>query len=189
MGIFNSDEENKREQIYKKILNSFKKNKLDSFLIHELQHAYDDFRSEGKVYIEKTNIEFKKKYGDQNQKRENLSKEGKMQFYKDYLSLPFEAWARFSQVMNDIEFTKVETDIINDTLVPSVKMRSLKGILIEFFNHKDMVWIALFKEKYPNSESKLTKIQKRMINAISSFWHKEKENIEKINKKNYEKIK
>ncbi len=70
-----------------------------SVLLHELQHAYDDFRSKGKYTHDKLSQDYYKKlkyaYDDVKSK---MSEEER----KIYLSLPHEYWARFNEFLSDI---------------------------------------------------------------------------------------
>ena len=67
-------------------------------LIHELQHAYDYFRSKGRDATDKKSMRL---YSDF-----SLSEE---QYQKLYYSVPHEYWARFAEVVNFLRFVQKPT--------------------------------------------------------------------------------
>lgn len=68
-----------------------------NLIVHELQHAYDSFRSKGKYKSDQLSKKF---YGELKKDPKNYisTKEGK----EIYLMLPHEYWARFSQFISKI---------------------------------------------------------------------------------------
>jgi len=79
-------------QILRFIFNDFK-----STLIHEIQHAYDDFRSGGRYRLDKKSKNY---YSNL---KYDANKEGSRQTDLErskYYDLPHEYWARFSQYVN-----------------------------------------------------------------------------------------
>lgn len=64
-------------------------------LIHELQHAYDDFRSSGKY---RDNPKSEKYYSKYNPLNPSYSPEQ----FAEYYGLPHEYWARFSDTISDM---------------------------------------------------------------------------------------
>jgi hypothetical protein len=98
------------EQILKKAMGiSFR-----STLIHELQHAYDAYRSGGKYVSDKRSVAFYNKRGENDMSDEE---------YQVYLSLPHEYWARFSQTMADIFRDGMSFEDLLDKFKKSVIMR------------------------------------------------------------------
>lgn len=77
-------------------------NPLYKTLLHELQHAYDDYRSKGKSYQTKEFDKYRKKYL-QSDVVGDITKNGLKRFEK-YVNLPHEIWARFTQAMYDTHF-------------------------------------------------------------------------------------
>lgn len=70
-------------------------------MVHELQHAYDHYRSNGKFKNTKKTHEFIGKYGDN---IENWDKDPEL--LKNYYNLPHEIWARFSQAVYKLDPNK-----------------------------------------------------------------------------------
>ncbi|MFW6225364.1 MAG: hypothetical protein ACOC3V_00230 [bacterium] len=138
--------------------------KLYSALVHELQHAYDEYRSKHKMYQSKENIEYVKKYGKEGIKKEQLDDLNKM---KEYLNLPHEIWARFSQAMINVNFYTFDF-LDNDTI--EYRMYSIHDVV------KD------FKRKFHEFKSLSDEMKKKLINKVVQFWHFEKDKIEKLNK-------
>lgn len=89
IGMYDEISSMEAKQILKKAMGiSFR-----STLIHELQHAYDAYRSGGKYSSDKRSVGYYRgKVEDQMSDDE----------YAVYLSLPHEYWARFSQTMAEI---------------------------------------------------------------------------------------
>lgn len=84
---------------YKNHYKDFKK----STLVHELQHAYDYYRTKGKnSYIKR---QFK--FNDYVNKHNFFDSE---RYYK----LPSEIWARFTQLVNALNFNKDFKSVLND---------------------------------------------------------------------------
>lgn len=70
-------------------------------MVHELQHAYDHYRSNGNFKNTKKTHEFIGKYGDN---IENWDKDPEL--LKNYYNLPHEIWARFSQAAYKLDLNK-----------------------------------------------------------------------------------
>lgn len=154
-----------------------------SYLIHEMQHAYDDFRSNEHMLNSKQMLDFQSKYQSENKERENQDK--KQEFnpekYKDYLRLVPEIWARFAQAMTTIQFTDVEFDFNENANLTYVhKMKPLNGVLVKFFNFFPG-WRELFDTDTPDEKTSLSKIQLRLVKAVVQFWHNEQDRINKLN--------
>lgn len=105
-----------------------------STLLHELQHAYDNWRSKGKYIEEIKKMEIKLKEG----------------FYEKYLNLKHEIDARFTQTISDINFKDVDWDLSSEfsntdflyTILPFKEIlkdfkRLFKGY--DILNRKDKV--------------------------------------------------
>ena len=148
--------------------------KLLSPLIHELYHAYDDYRSKGKAYETKEFKEYLDTYID---KIEYADKQEELTATIKYLQLPHEVWARFAQAMVKIEFTS--GDLAEDKdgkFYIKLSMKPLRAVLNSFF-YKFENWAELLM---PGNS--LSKIQKRLIKAVVNFWNKEQDVINSRNK-------
>jgi hypothetical protein len=66
---------------------------------HELQHAFDDFISQGKFDENSDFYKYKEKYKGKEMSKEQLS---------DYFKLPFEINARISELIKSIDFSKYD---------------------------------------------------------------------------------
>lgn len=80
-----NDKKNKKDLALEIFYDSFK-----DVLVHELQHAYDDYRTNGKFVKNKRTQDFFNKVG-KIETKEDLKK---------YLNMPHEYWARFSQTVS-----------------------------------------------------------------------------------------
>ena len=151
---------------------------LTSTLIHELQHAYDDYRSKNKMYQTKEWEEFKEKYSEEKQLGDWDEEQIKI---KKYLNLTHEIWARFSQAISNTIFT--DADFVKDENGKSYIKREMKPLekVVKDFRYKYDNWNAL-----ANSEDNinLSDIQKRLIKAVVQFWHLEQEKL-KTQKREY----
>ncbi|MFW6219892.1 MAG: hypothetical protein ACOC33_03550 [bacterium] len=134
---------------------------LYTTLIHELQHAYDDYRSGGKALQTK---EFKKYIQDKTRDKINSDLESA----KKYLNLPHEIWARFTQAVDRISF--YEADYEKDKYGFQFKMVPLKKLA------KD------FARKFDGFSILSDKMKRKLINKIVQFWHYEKEKLPALNK-------
>jgi hypothetical protein len=85
-----------------------------STLIHELQHAYDAYRSGGKYRSDRRSVAYYNKRGEKDMSDEE---------YQVYLKLPHEYWARFSQTMADIFRDGMSFEELLDKFKSSVIMR------------------------------------------------------------------
>lgn len=130
-----------------------------STLIHELQHAYDDYRSKNHVFRTKEFDIYKKKYYNRERERIGLDVES----MKAYLNLPHEIWARFSQAVANIHFSTF--DIVNDKMV--TEMHSIKDIVNQF------------KRAFHGFDRLSEPMSKKLISKIVQFWHREKEELDK----------
>jgi hypothetical protein len=143
-------------------------------LIHELQHAYDDYRSGGKA------LNKKMKYKDDEKKeREILSdtdyndlKEEEKEFIRkrfiDYVNLPHEIDARFTQTINDIKF--YEGYVENGEI--ELRIKDFDLILLKF------------KMNFENYYDLSDKDNRRLMKRLGKFYELEKEFIKMKNAEN-----
>lgn len=142
---------NKNMSIF--LLNNF----IKSTLIHELQHAFDDYKSNGKYDTDKQSKSYYKKqkeledlkYKNKNKPKEliNILIDDDAEATTEYLKLPHEYWARLTQYISDknIDFFKNNTihNVVND-----------------------------MKKSYLIAYNELDEKQKRiLIKAITKYWY------------------
>jgi len=147
-------------------LKSLFKKEFESALLHELQHAYDDYRSGGKIYQTKQWEDYLEKYGT---KIDNAIKDTQIDTikkYKEYVNLPHEIWARFIQTISEIKFFEaVDFDEKTENFV--YEMNPLNDVIKKFINR--------FVGLHDISEE----MKRKLIKRVAQFWHLEKEKIEK----------
>jgi hypothetical protein len=126
---------------------------LKDTIVHELQHAYDDFISNGKYASDKRS---KKYYA--NNTYNSFDPESKMsdKQYEQYLNLPHEYWARFSEALASID-VRPDLDDFNSV-----------------FND--------FKYSFAGYETLLPNAKKRILNSLYKFYvlKKDKLNVNKV---------
>lgn len=141
--------------------------KFHSTLEHELQHAYDDYRSNTKAFINKAANSYRQKYslpsGEEISLEDPIAQNNKN---KEYLNLPHEIWARFTQTANELKFsdldfkkTKSGKEYVHYEMIPIEQV--LKEFVREFKG-----WNILSSD-----------MKRRLLRKVAQFWHKEFENI------------
>lgn len=145
-------------------------NDLISTTIHELQHAYDGYRSKGKSFNKQNSdyIERREKAYTLKSKEE-LEKEDRdflNNLTDEYLNFPHEINARFSQAIKEMDFTKL---IKNDDGKYIFSMHPLQEV------------VNSFKLYFKGYNILTTENKKRLIRKVSQFWHFEKERITQKN--------
>jgi len=138
---------------------------FDSSLVHELQHAYDDYRSEGNAFKTKEYNNFLAKY--EKSINYNIEKDIEKDVikYKDYLNLPHEIWARFSQAMIKTRFYNVD---FKDGKV-HYKINPMRDAVNSFIR------------EFTAYNNLPVDMKNRLIRKVAQFWHYEET---KINEKN-----
>ena len=141
-----------------------------STLIHEIQHAYDDFRSDSKIYQTKEFDKFIKLNNELVVNKESVSKE---EFYKrdvDYLNLNHEVWARFSQAMDKVRFTTGDI------------LKNEKGESYWKDEMKDIHEVAKdFARTFDSFDVLPEDVKRKLMRKISQFWHIEQDKIKESN--------
>jgi hypothetical protein len=139
---------------------------INSSLVHELQHAYDDYRSNGMAYNTKQFQKFKEKNYDRDAKiaRSQMSD---LETVKKYLNLPHEIWARFSQAIIKVRFYTMDFDDQGNVI--AYKMHPIEDVLKSFKMH------------YDNFNVLSDDTKKKLYRKVSQFWHYEQERIKNIN--------
>lgn len=142
---------------------------FDSSLLHELQHAWDDWKSDGKSF-------HNKKWGKFVDKKKKLIKSDSFtkeesDAHKMYMNLQHEINARFAQTIKKIYFT----DIDDDTKTVET-MKPLEKVLKDFKVNFEGYGILSPKDK------------KRLINRVIIYWGKYKDELDELEKKKKEKL-
>ena len=144
-----------------------------SHFIHEIQHAFDDYRSKSQIFKTK---EFREFIETVSQKEINNKKKD-LNDMKKYLNFTHEVWARFAQTVEKINFTTTDFEESPDgNLYLIYKMKSIKTVLISFYNNF-YGWSSLY-----NPHLQISPIQRRLQKAVVQFWHKEQEFVKEKNK-------
>ena len=101
-------------------------------LLHELQHAFDDFRSDTKIFQTKKTIKYHDDIDKIKDNVKNIITKDSILFSR-YLNLQHEVWARFIQAINDIEFVDlIIDDELRDILV---KLKPLEIVVKKFISN------------------------------------------------------
>jgi GNAT superfamily N-acetyltransferase len=151
-----------------------------STLLHELQHAYDAWRSKGKAFDSQLNPNYQKQqdyaHALELKKKEDLTPEeieAMGNSYKDYLNLVHEINARYAQAMHKVRAVTFD-DEFNDVMKP------WDGVFREFKLYFDG-WRFLSD-----------KMKKKLIRRVAKAYQEESENLktaeEKYSKKDLEMV-
>lgn len=138
--------------------------KFISTAIHELQHAYDDARSNSKMFKSKQHKEFVKL----DKELEIAEEKNKEQFLKrnlQYINLPVEVWARFSQAMDKVRFSSSEMIDDEKGMYFLPKMKDIHQVAKDF--KLEMAGFHLLDDD----------MKKRLLRKIAQFWHIEHEKV------------
>lgn len=143
---------------------------LYSVLIHELQHAYDDYRSKNKIYQTSKYNKFLSFEDKLNRERvaDNLEQEKDNEIVQNvqqnlrYLNLQHEVWARFTQALYHTHFTSLE---FTDDGGHYFEMKPLKDVV------KD------FTRNYEHFKHLNDGMKRKLVNKIAQFWHIENEKL------------
>lgn len=141
---------------------------VNSSLVHELQHAYDDYRSNGMAYNTKQFKAFKEKSYDKSSKIAR-SQINDLETLKNYLNLPHEIWARFSQAMIKVRFYTSDYD--------------QQGNIIEYKMYPIGEVLKTFKMYYDKFDVLSDEMKKRLYRKAAQFWNYEKEKTDRLNKR------
>jgi len=135
---------------YEKILVYLLNYSLKRTIIHELQHAYDDFISNGKYATDKRSKNY---YANANNKHNSFDPKSKIsdEQYKIYYNLPHEYWARFSEALANMD-VRPDLDDFNATLND-------------------------FKRGFDGYETLLPNAKKRILNSLYKYYDLKKDNL------------
>lgn len=142
---------------------------VNNILIHELQHAFDDYRSKNKIFQSKQHDKYFKMADNIKSKveKDKLDFKEKAQQELRYLRLDSEIWARFSQAIDEIGFTDIDYGV-KDRII--LKMIPLGDVIKQFIS------------KFGNFRQMTEKQKRVLIRKVSQFWHYEKDKLESENK-------
>lgn len=141
-----------------------------STTLHELQHAYDKYRSDGKALKRPKDWSKQQKIKSELRRKVNLDEEERkflLELQNKYLNFPHEINARFTQAIQNMSFYKVNTSGEGDRFI----IRPLSDVISAF---------KLYFEGWNNLSEK---DQRRLIRKVSQFWHFEQEHLKEKNEK------
>lgn len=129
-------------------------------LVHELQHAYDDYRSKSKALNTKQYKNHSEKY--QNNLADQQS-DKRVEKFISYVNLPHEIWARFSQAIHVVSFSrhKFEDGKYLQEMLP------IREVV------KD------FQQNFNYYNELNDKMKRKLINKVVQFWHFEQDKMNK----------
>lgn len=144
-------------------------------LVHELKHALDDYRL-GEHFNKDS--EFKRKYSTSAPSPPTFTDEDDtewLEYYRQYLNLPHEVWARFAEVVHNTEFKELDHDIMFKVMPDG----SPGGI----YHMNDLGSAIRSLQRMRGWEYMDQRQKRRLINAMSGIWHEENEWVKENNKK------
>lgn len=151
-------------------------NDYKSTLLHELQHAYDEWRSKD-IAVKQPNhylVNIDRHDELVGKGLENL-KEEELDFvsnhYKEYHNLKHEVDARFTQAIQDTTFYDLDFDLSFDQNKEVYVIKPFKDVLRSFKNN-------MFNFKLLKDDEK-----KRVIKKLAQFYELEKDFVIELNKK------
>lgn len=130
---------------YNNIQEAYKNSLTETFkliLVHEIQHAYDYFRSESNFRKNKQTYKYNKKYSEvelSDDVKQNDAFFRSEDYQNTYLKLPHEVWARFSETVGVLDYNKPFNDVLNDF------KKKLRGYDILSDNQKKRIKNTLYK--------------------------------------------
>ena len=150
---------------------------FESTLEHEIQHGYDDFRSNTKIFKTRGAIEHEKKYYYNGHALELNDPMQSIEKHKSYQNQQHEIEARFTQAVNS-----------NRTRFSTIDFKkSADGL--EFIEHSmypiDKVF-SDFKNNFEGWKNLPEEIKRRLIHRVSQYWHKVADEIPEKNRQEIE---
>ena len=143
--------------------------RLHMTLLHELQHAYDEYRSKGMAFQSKQSLSFEKKYPQKAATDTKMEELAELNKFKSYSNLPHEIWARFTQAVTKVSFFDVDMDISENYFI--YKMNPLHSVAKKFTTY------------FENWRLLPEKMKWTLIKRVSQFWHHEQERMKEKNLK------
>lgn len=135
----------------------FIKNDIDNYiskefkvtLLHELQHAFDKFRTGNKLFTDKEHQDYFKSLNTKNDVKDWVEKNKKWQ---QYINLTSEVWARVTETLGQLSFHTMNKD-------KEPVLKDIKDVL-KLFTQKFKYWSELDQEK-----------KKRVIKFIMNYYY------------------
>ena len=147
-------------EICKKVYDSTYDENTQSTLTHELQHAYDSWRSEGMFMASKRGRDYDAKYGGQPEGTPISQKQR-----DEYDKLEYEINARFSQAIRAIKFYEKDEQSKNIILKPFDDIKTQ------------------FEQKFGSYEKMTPNFVKRLMKRLSKAYYQMSDIITNYNKK------
>lgn len=145
-----------------------------STLEHEIQHAYDDYRSNSNLYRAKLYNKYKAKYHLPSGAEIKIDDPEKItQRHQEYLKLQHEIWARFTQTINNPRFRMTKADF-------GVTKDGVQFVKYEMLPLEEVV--KNFKREFSGWNIMTDKVKRILINRVAQYWHKEQESLPEKNK-------
>lgn len=145
-----------------------------STLEHEIQHAYDDYRSSSNIYRAKTYNKYIEKYHLPSGAEIKIDDPEKIsQRHQEYLKLQHEIWARFTQTINSPRFRMTKADF-------GVTSDGVEFLKYEMVPLEEVV--KNFKREFSGWNIMTDKVKRALINRVVQYWHKEQESLSAKNK-------
>lgn len=153
-----------------------------SSLLHELQHAYDDYRTNRKYLYTKASRKF---HNDEKRKRlsnieQHLLSKEEIDYladkFKDYLNLPHEVDARFTQAIKKTSFYNVDWDSIEKE-VDGVKKDGIKYSyeMIPFNNV-----LNSFRYTFDGFYALKPTLKRRVLKRLGKFYQAVKDDLKNL---------
>jgi hypothetical protein len=143
--------------------------RLHLTLLHELQHAYDEYRSKGMAFQSKQSVSFQKKYPQKAAADTKMEELAELNKFKSYSNLPHEVWARFTQAVTNVPFFNVDMDASENYFIYA--MNPLHNVVKKFTTY------------FENWRLLPEKMKWTLIKRVSQFWHHEQERMKEKNLK------
>lgn len=150
-----------------------------STLEHELQHAYDDFRSKTNIFYNKKFDKYNSQYHLPSGQAVQINDPDKQdKKHVAYLKLQHEIEARFTQAVSKTRFSSGDfSETPDGTAYIHYTMKPLAEVL-KSFKYEFGGWLAM-----------TDKVKKNLYRRVSQYWHKEAEALPEKNRKSLEKEK
>lgn len=149
-----------------------------STLEHEIQHVYDDYRSNTKLYRTKQFDKYKQKYHLPTGAEIKINDPEQInKRHQDYLRLQHEIWARFTQTINNPKFRMTKLDFAKTK-------DGIDYLKYEMLPIDEVV--KNFKREFVGWNVMSDKIKRTLISRVVQYWHKEQDKLSDKNKESIE---
>lgn len=136
--------------------------KVLSTILHELQHAYDSWRSQGMFMASKRGFDYDKKYSNDSSVTDKQR--------DDYDKLEYEINARFTQAIKEIQFY-----VVNYNMDPNKPKGLLTPLPFNVIKNK-------FEEVFGGYEKMTPNFKKRLIKRLAKYYDQVLDKISNHNK-------